>query len=145
MHATTASSVLKPQPRVNELTLPFWEGANNGKLMIQRCARPECGRAVFYPRVCCPFCQGAELHWIEASGRGRVISHTTVRRTHHDGFNSDAPYVFAAVALDEGPCIYAQLPGAPLEGSLIDRRVDVAFADHGPGRRMPMFRLSAAS
>jgi len=144
MNPTTGSAVLKPQPKVNELTRPFWEGANSGKLMIQRCARPECGRAVFYPRVCCPFCMGGELNWIEASGRGRIISHTTVRRTHHDGFNSDAPYVFAAVALDEGPCIYAQMPGAPLDGSLIERAVEVDFAEHGPGRKMPIFRLSSA-
>lgn len=144
MNATTGSGILKPQPRVNEVTRPYWDGANSGKLMIQRCARPECGASVFYPRVCCPFCKGAELNWIEASGRGRIISHTTVRRTHHDGFNSEAPYVFAAVALDEGPCIYAQLLGAPLEGSLVGRNVEVQFAEHGPGRRMPVFQLAAA-
>jgi uncharacterized OB-fold protein len=143
MNATT-SGVLKPQPRVNEIARPYWDGANNGKLMIQRCARPECGRAVFYPRVCCPFCKGSQLDWIEASGRGRVITHTTVRRTHHDGFNSDAPYVFAAIALDEGPCMYAQLPEAPLESPLVGRAVTVDFAEHGPGRRMPVFRLTAA-
>ncbi len=142
MSATANSGVLKPQPRVNELNRPFWEGANSGTLMIQRCARPECGKAVFYPRVCCPFCKGAELNWVKASGRGRIISHTTVRRTHHDGFNSEAPYVFAAIALDEGPCLYAQLPGAPLEDSLTDREVEVEFAEHGPSRRMPVFRLS---
>ena len=144
MTATTSAGVLKPQPRINELTRPFWEGANSGKLMIQRCARPECGKAVFYPRVCCPYCKGAQLNWAEASGRGRIVSHTTVRRPHHDGFNSEAPYVFAAVALDEGPCIYAQIPGAPLEGSLTGRVVEVDFAEHGPGRRMPIFRLAAA-
>jgi uncharacterized OB-fold protein len=143
MNATT-SGVLKPQPRVSELTRPYWDGANNGKLMIQRCARPDCGRAVFYPRVCCPFCKGSQLNWIEASGRGRIVSHTTVRRPHHDGFNSEAPYVFAAIALDEGPCMYAQLPEAPLEGSLVGRAVAVDFAEHGPGRRMPVFRLTAA-
>lgn len=143
MNATTSSGVSKPQPRVNELNRPFWEGANSGKLMIQRCARAECGKAVFYPRVCCPFCKGAQLNWVEASGRGRITSHTTVRRTHHDGFNSEAPYVFAAVTLDEGPWIYAQVPGAPLEKSLTGRSVEVDFEEHGLGRRMPVFRLSA--
>lgn len=140
MNATDNKAVLKPQPRVTPLTRPFWDGANEGKLMIQRCA--SCGSAVFYPRVCCPFCQASELRWEAASGRGRVISHTTVRRTHHDGFNADAPYVFAAVALEEGPCIYAQIPGAPLEASLIGREVRVDFVDHGPGRKMPVFLLS---
>jgi uncharacterized OB-fold protein len=134
--------VLKPQPRVNALTRPFWDGANDRRLMIQRCADPACGKAVFYPRVCCPHCQGPALDWVEATGRGTVVSHTTVRRTHHDGFNAEAPYVFAAVALDEGPLLYAQLPGAPLEGSLTGRAVSVDFAAHGPGRLMPVFRLA---
>ena len=142
MSGTETTSVLKPQPRVSEIARPFWDAANEGKLLIQRCASPDCGRAVFYPRVCCPYCKGADLVWIEASGRGRVISHATVRRTHHDGFNAEAPYVFAAIGLVEGPLIYGQVPGAPLEGSLIGREVAVVFAEHGPGRRIPAFRLT---
>lgn len=133
--------VIKPQPRVTALNEPFWRGCNDGHLMIQHCGA--CGHHVFYPRVCCPFCQQDRLSWVRASGRGKVISHTTVRRTHHDGFNADAPYVFAAVALDEGPCLYAQLPGAPLDApSLIDQAVEVTFLPHGPGQRIAAFRLA---
>jgi uncharacterized OB-fold protein len=133
--------MLKPQPRITELNRPFWNGCNEGRLLIQRCAA--CERAVFYPRVCCPFCQHGELKWIQAAGRGKVISHTAVYRTHHDGFNAEAPYVFAAIALEEGPCIYAQLNGAPADGtSLIDRRVAVEFVPHGPGLSIAAFRLA---
>lgn len=109
--------------------------------MIQRCAA--CSRAVFYPRVCCPFCQHGELAWMQASGRGKVISHTTIHRTHHDGFNSEAPYVFAAIELEEGPCIFAQLNGAPTEGaSLIESRVAVEFVPHGHELKIAAFRLA---
>jgi uncharacterized OB-fold protein len=135
-------SILKPQPRVNELTRPFWDGANARRLMIQRCTHADCRKAVFYPRVCCPHCQASALEWIEAQGRGTIVSHTTVRRTHHDGFNAEAPYVFAAVKLEEGPLIYAQVPGAPLEQSLTSRAVTVDYAAHGPDRLMPVFRLA---
>jgi len=142
----TASCVLKPQPRVTQLTKPFWEGADERRLMIQRCAHPGCGKAVFYPRVCCPFCKGSELSWFQASGKATIISHTTVRRTHHDGFNAEAPYVFAAVALEEGPCVYSQVPGAPTDGSsLVGKAVMVDFVEHGPGRRMPVFRMTDLS
>jgi len=142
MSNPTATHVPKPQPRVTEVTRPFWEGANERELMIQRCADPACGKAVFYPRVCCPFCQSPDLTWFKASGMGRIISHTTVFRTHHDGFNGEAPYVFAAVELAEGPCVYAQIPEAPTdERSLIGEPVAVDFIQHGPGRRMPVFRL----
>jgi uncharacterized OB-fold protein len=137
-----AAHVLKPQPRLTEVTRPYWEGANEGRLMIQRCANPACGKAVFYPRVCCPYCRGGELTWFRATGRGTIVTHTTVRRPHHGGFNASAPYVFAAVEIEEGACIYAEIPGAPVEGaSLVGRQVMVVFAEHGPGRRMPVFRL----
>jgi uncharacterized OB-fold protein len=135
-------SILKPQPRLNELTRPFWDGANARRLMIQRCTHADCRLAVFYPRVCCPHCQASELEWIEAKGRGTIVSHTTVRRTHHDGFNAEAPYVFAAVKLEEGPLIYAEVSGAPLEESLTGRAVTADYVAHGPDRLMPVFRLA---
>ncbi len=142
--ADPTHAVLKPQPRVSELTRPFWDGANAGKLMIQRCTHADCSKAVFYPRVCCPFCKRPGLAWIEASGRGSVVSHTTVRRTHHDGFNHEAPYVFAAIELEEGPLLYAQMPGAPLDDSLVGTAVRVDFREHGAGRQMPVFVLASA-
>jgi uncharacterized OB-fold protein len=134
-------TMLKPQPRVTELNRPFWSGCNEGRLMIQRCAA--CKRGVFYPRVCCPYCRAGDLDWVQASGRGKVISHTTVRRTHHDSFNAEAPYVFAAIELEEGPCLYAQLRGAPTEGaSLIGRPVAAEFVEHGPGLKIAAFHLA---
>jgi uncharacterized protein len=135
------NAMLKPQPRVTALNRPFWDGCSEGRLLIQHC--PACAKSIFYPRVCCPFCQHGELDWVQASGNGKVISHTTVHRTHHEGFNAEAPYVFAAVALDEGPCFYAQLNGAPIDGtSLIGRAVRVEFMPHGPGLRIAAFRLA---
>jgi uncharacterized OB-fold protein len=133
--------VLKPQPRVTEITRPFWEGCNARRLMMQRCQNPRCGKTVFYPRVCCPYCQGADLIWVDVAGRGSIVSHTTVHRPHHDGFNAEVPYVFAAIEI-EGAQLYAQVPDAPTDGrSLVGRTVAVAFVTHGPDRLMPVFRL----
>ena len=142
MSNVMASQIPKPQPRLTEVTRPFWEGANASQLVIQRCADPTCGKAVFYPRVCCPYCKGPKLDWFRASGTGHIISHTTIFRTHHDGFNSEVPYVFAAVRLTEGPCIYAQIPGAPTDGrSLVDQPISVDFIEQKDGHKMPVFRL----
>jgi uncharacterized OB-fold protein len=135
----------KPQPRVTELNRRYWDGIDAGHLVLQHCLNHACRRAIFYPRVCCPYCQHAELEWREAAGTGRVISHSTIHRTHHDGFNDEAPYVFAAVELDEGVLVYAQLPGAPVDGeSLIGRAVTADFVRHGPNRRMLVFRIADA-
>jgi uncharacterized OB-fold protein len=135
----------KPQPRVTELNRRYWDGINAGHLVLQHCLNHACRRAIFYPRVCCPYCQHAELEWRDATGMGRVISHSTIHRTHHDGFNDEAPYVFAAVELAEGVLVYAQLPGAPIDSaSLIGRAVSADFVPHGPNRRMLVFRLADA-
>ena len=133
----------KPQPRVNEVSKPFWDGMNASRIPLQRCLRDECRQTIFYPRVCCPFCKRAELEWIEAVGTGRVISHTTIHRTHHEGFNGDAPYVFAAIELTEGALLYGQMPGAPTDGtSLTGRAVKAAFVPHGPNRQLVVFQLA---
>jgi uncharacterized protein len=131
----------KPQPRVTELNRPFWEGCNQDRLVVQRCCA--CTRAVFYPRVCCPFCKTGDLDWVEASGRGKVVSHTTVWRTHHDSFNADVPYVFAAIEIEEGPWLYGVILEAPVDGeSLVGHDVIATFVDHGPQQKIPAFRLA---
>lgn len=137
--------VMKPQPRVNEVSQPFWEGVNEGRIRLQRCTKQGCGHTVFYPRVCCPHCREAGLEWFDASGEGRVVSHTTIYRSHHDGFNQDLPYVFGAIELVEGVILYAQLPDAPADGqSLLGRTVKALFEPHGPGRKIVMFQLTEA-
>lgn len=133
--------MLKPQPRVTEINRPFWDACNNERLIMQKCMAPQCGKMVFYPRVCCPHCHGAALEWVEVPHRGKIVSHTTVHRPHHDGFMEEVPYVFAAIEI-EGANIYAQVPGAPTDGSsLIGRSVEAAFVTHGPDRKLPVFHL----
>ncbi len=134
--------MLKPQPRVTEINRPHWDGCNEGRLMMQRCANPDCRKMVFYPRVCCPYCHGAALDWVEVPRRGRIVSHTTVHRPHHDGFAAEVPYVFAAIAI-EGAHLYAQVTDAPTDGtSLIGREVVAEFVQHGPELKLPVFRLA---
>ncbi|MBP6020330.1 MAG: OB-fold domain-containing protein [Burkholderiaceae bacterium] len=132
----------KPEPRVNEISQQFWDGLNEGHIHLQRCLDETCGRMVFYPRVCCPFCHGAGLEWLSASGHGKVISHTTVHRPHHDGFGGEIPYVFAAIELTEGVLVYGQMQGAPTCGtSLINRSVQAIFDDRGVKQKVLSFQL----
>ena len=57
---------------------------------------PEAGRAVFYPRLVCPFTGSTALEWRVASGLGTVYA-TTV--THPQ---QGAPYNVALIDCDEG-------------------------------------------
>src|SRR5690606_39032310 len=97
---------------VNEVNQPFFAALEQQRVLLQRCI--DCDKSVFYPRVCCPYCRGADLEWVEATGRGRILTHTTIHRPHHAGFDAEVPYVFAAVDLTDGAMIYGQLIDAPL-------------------------------
>lgn len=77
---------------------------------------------------------------MEASGRGRVISYTVVHRPGHDAFLADAPYVFAAIALEEGPMMYGRVEIAAVAAAgLVGRPVRAVFRDHAEGLRLPAF------
>jgi uncharacterized OB-fold protein len=129
-----------PQPRITEVNRPFWDGCRAGKLMLQRCGNASCGRFVFYPRVCCPYCGGGELAWQEASGVARLHSWTVVHRPGHAAFMTDVPYVFAAVILAEGPLMYGRMLVAPDTPSLaIDAPLRVVFPKVGSGVVLPAF------
>ena len=131
----------KPVPRINATNAPFWQACNDERVVLQRCANPACSRFVYYPRVCCPHCHGGELEWTEIAGHGRIVTYTVVHRVHHEGFADEAPYIFAAVELDEGPLVYARLDAADAPGeALIGRRVEPIFLRHTPDQKLLGFR-----
>jgi uncharacterized OB-fold protein len=130
----------KPFPRIDETSRPFWEACNSGRVRIQCCK--ECRRFNYYPRVCCPSCRCGDLEWVDVSGAGEIVTHTTIHRTHHDSFNAEAPYVFGAVRLAEGPIIFAHITDAPVEGvSLLGRAVKAVFEPLAPDQKILAFQL----
>ncbi len=118
---------------------PFWDGAREGRLRIQRC--PDCGRHVFYPRAICPVCMSDRLEWVTASGSGVVYSFTIVHRAAPAGFADDVPYAVGLVDLDEGVRMMARLD---IEAPEIGQQVAVAFRDLGDGISSPVFRGARA-
>src|SRR5215210_5152272 len=92
----------------------------SGMLGFQRCA--DCGAAVFYPRVICPACGGADLAWETSSGRGVVYAATAVYRRDAD------PYNVILVDLEEGFRMMSRVEGVPAErvevGTRVSLRVD---------------------
>lgn len=132
----------KLDPRINVINQPFWEACNREELLLQRCKAPSCGKFIYFPRVCCPYCGGGDLEWTRPSGRGRIVSFTRIHRPQHQSFFAEAPYYFIAVELDEGPLIYSRLNQNPdTEEELIGHTVKVVFVDHTPQQRLPFFSL----
>ena len=81
--------------RITESPLTVYQaGLERGELVYQW--SPEANRAVFYPRVICPFTGSNRLEWRVSAGLGTVYA-TTV--THP---REGVPYNVALIDCDEG-------------------------------------------
>ena len=112
---TQAPAYQKPLPQPGAITAPFWRAAKEHRLSIQRCTA--CLGHIFYPRAICPHCGGADLTWVDASGRGTVYSYTVARRATMYPFTADVPYVIAIVELAEGPRMTTSVVGCGVDAS----------------------------
>lgn len=89
----------KPIPDPDETGRPFWAGAAEGELRLQRC--PDCGHRQHYPRKLCMRCGGDPV-WEAASGRGTIYTFTVIRQFGLPPFRDELPYVVAMIELEEG-------------------------------------------
>jgi uncharacterized OB-fold protein len=132
-----------PAPVVNADSRPYWEGAREGKLLLQRCG--DCGTLRFFPRYLCTACGSDRTEWAEASGRGTVHSFTIVHRAAFPEFQARTPYVVALVDLEEGPRIMTNIVGDDALAVSIGDAVVVEFEARGTdGAKVPQFRRSDA-
>jgi uncharacterized OB-fold protein len=115
----------RPVPEPDEESYAFFQGARDGKLMIQRCSQcntAQCGSLI------CNQCFGGDLHWENASGRGKLHSFVVMHLSYHPAFNSAKGYNAAVVELDEGPRLFSNIVGAAPDTLRIGQRVRVRFA-----------------
>ena len=138
---TSDSRVLPPLPVPDELTKPFWEAANRGRLVIQRCR--ECRRFYHPPQVVCPTCIESTLSFEEVSGRGTLYSFSIMRDQRVRGFEDKVPYVNVMVELEEQPLLMmvAILDGVTPEDVVIGSPLAVTFQRLTDDIALPQFRL----
>jgi hypothetical protein len=86
---------------------------------------PQAGRAVFYPRLVCPFTGSDQLEWRVSKGLGTVYSTTVVHP------QEGAPYNVALIDCDEGFRLMSRVEELPPEQVKIGQRV--RFRVHRPG------------
>lgn len=130
-------SSAKPVPEISPDSRPYWEAAQRGELLIQRCRGT--GRAFLYPRRWSPFDYSAEPAWEKASGRGTVYSYSIVHQAPYAAFKDDCPYVLAIVELQEGPRMMANILHCPPESVHIGMAVKLCFETRAGGFRIPQF------
>jgi uncharacterized OB-fold protein len=127
----------KAAPKATPETAPYWEGANQGELRIQRCNA--CGQYFFYPRANCPRCASSDVRWEVASGRAKLHTYLINHRPA-PGFEGDAPYAIAVVELEEGPRMMTNIVGVPNtpDNLELDMPLEVRFEARGE-QMVPVF------
>ncbi len=128
----------KPLPEITLLTQPFWQGAKEHQLRLQRC--DDCGAFRFTPKEVCPRCFSVKATWTPVSGAGTVYSYSTVYRGATPAFQ--APYIVVMVELAEGPHIMSHLVDCPPDRVQIGMPVQVFFEDVTPEVTLYKFRLA---
>jgi uncharacterized protein len=127
----------KPIPVPDEASRPFFEGAREHVLMLQKCA--ECGTFMWPVKARCTHCMGADLSWLPASGKGTLYSFVLMHQVFHPGFAAEAPYNIAEIDLEEGIRIISNVIGIPNEELKIGMQLAVTFEDISDEVALPRF------
>jgi uncharacterized OB-fold protein len=113
----------------------FWEGASNGRLLIQRCSQCEVLRHP--PAPMCARCGSLEWDTLESAGHGTILTWIVSK---HPTEPDAEPRIVILVQLDEGTRLVSNLVDATTADVDNGKRVTVAFIDYD-GTVLPQFRL----
>jgi uncharacterized OB-fold protein len=125
----------RPSPILTEDNHEFWDAADAGRLVAQRCAG--CGRLRHPPRPMCPHCHSLDYEVIDLAGTGTVYSYSILHYPQVPVF--DYPVVAVIIELDEGVRMVSNLEGVSPEDVRIDMRVAVRYVPTRDGVAVPVF------
>ena len=98
---------------------------------------PDAGRAVFFPRLVCPFSGSSELQWRISQGYGTVHATTVVFPREGE------PYNVALIDVDEGFRMMSRVEGLAPQEVRIGMRVRVRIVPQaGEDAPLPLFELA---
>ena len=124
----------------NDTTSPYatyLSHLEKGELAYQ--FSPAANRAVFFPRLLCPYSGSDKLEWRVSKGRGAVYATTVVHPAE------GAPYNVALIDCDEGFRLMSRVEDVAPDAVKIGMRVK--FRVHKPGGEndpIPVFTPEAA-
>lgn len=119
-----------PAPMPDGLDAPFWEGARNHTLLVQRCRA--CETFQFGPEWICHHCRSSEIDWTQCGGRGKVYAFERVWHPVHKALRDKGPYLIVLVELPDagGVRMVGNLLGDPQQDVQIGDEVEVVWEDH---------------
>ena len=132
----------RPAPVPNEVSKPFWDGCNAGRLVLQNCTA--CNRLHYPPVQKCQKCgSGDNFVWKEVQGKGHIDVYFVIRDSRVRGFRSAQPINFALITLDEDPGInfLSNLPGTAAGQVPVGAPVELIFEQTSTGQMIPEWRV----
>jgi uncharacterized OB-fold protein len=121
-------------PKVGHDDQYFWDGVDEGKLLVRACAN--CARLQHPPSPMCPTCGSVDWTVQQLSGRATVHSWIVSR---HPTQADDAPRIVVLLDLEEGLRLVSNLQGVDVDGVRNGMAVEAMFVDVD-GVRLPQFR-----
>ena len=133
----------KQSPVPDEVDQPFWDAANEDRLVVQNCTA--CDRLQHPPAASCSECNsGDNLEWKEMSGRGTVYGYGVMYDCPVTILAEDQPFNIAVVELEEdaGIKMLSHLPGTPVDDVPVGAAVQVEFeVTPTTGQKVPEWRV----
>ncbi len=133
---TDALAGQRPVPVPLNFSKPFWDGAKQGKLMLQYC--PVAKKYQFYPRPVSVYTGKRNLEWRQASGKGTVYTFTITHRPPAP-FKNVPPYVVATIELEEKVRVISNVVNCAPEEVRIGMPVRVVWTKIGDEMTFPLF------
>lgn len=114
----------------------FWDHANKGELVCQRCG--DCHTYRYPPRPMCPECHSLATEIVELSGRGTVYS--WIRPQHPPPVGFSEPPTAAIIELEEGFRMVSNVVDIAFEDITAGMPVEVLFVPTMKNKQVPVFR-----
>ena len=131
----------RPVPVPDEVSAPFWNACNEGKLMVQSCA--DCEKLQYPPARDCAECGSEALSWREVSGRGTINGYIVIHDSRLRVWVPHQPYNVAVVQIEEDPSVnfFSNLPGTAADQVPVGSSVEVEFIDVSESQKIPEWRV----
>lgn len=128
-------------PVPDAMSKPFWDAANQKKLVVQKCTA--CNTLQFPPRARCRPCGSDKLEWTETKGKGHITAFMVVEDGRIDRMMPDQPFNMAIITLDEDPRInfFSNLPGVPVRQVPVGAATEVIWEEVAPGQVVPEWKI----
>lgn len=118
-------TIRTPLFRKSPESLPFWQAAQEGRLVLPFC--PKCDQPHLPVGPVCPFCFSDLIIFKESSGKGKVSSFTVVHKQWFPDFYRPLPYNVVQVELTEGPRLMGIFEEKDIADLTVGANVEVGF------------------